>query len=118
MAHLPCGRGPHYNPFRNSNYYVAVGQGDNFSRWLLRLCPVHAAAVNEDLADHEIVPEDVATRTDWVRPDCLACGKPMDQVGTQLFVTAYPAKDQRKDYWGNLHVNCSLPVTLSKPDLA
>lgn len=117
MAMLPCGRGPHFNPFRNANYYVAIGSGGDFARWLLRLCPAHAAAVNEDLAQHEVTPDNLALSAGGPATNCLSCGQPMQEIGTQLFVTAYPAKDQRKDYWAHIHVNCRVPVTLQQPDL-
>lgn len=118
MAMLPCDRGPHFNPFRNSSYYVALGSGGNFTRWLLRLCPVHAAVVNEDLAEYEIIPEKIALGITDTNTDCFACGEPIDEARTQLFVTGYPAKDERKDYWACVHLNCSLPPHLAQPDKA
>ena len=43
---------------------------------------------------------------------CPTCQKPVDQGGVRAFVTAYPAKNDRKDYWLNVHEACALPQWL------
>lgn len=117
MALLPCSRGPHRNLLRNSNYYVAFGSGADLGRWLLRLCPTHAAVVNDNLAEYEVLPDDLTVGADGPAADCLTCGEPITEAGAQLFVTAYPAKNERKDYWASVHENCRLPQCLQKPDV-
>jgi hypothetical protein len=80
-------------------------------RWKLRLCAIHAATIQEDLAQYKVLPEDAATGLlNGTPTECLSCNEPVDHLGVQLFVTGYPANDQREDYWANIHETCSLPA--------
>jgi hypothetical protein len=48
--------------------------------------------------------------------DCLTCSQPLTEVGWQLFITAYPTQDERKDYWARIHTDCRLPDLLMIDD--
>lgn len=113
MAIYPCSHGRHFNPKQNRLWYVAWGRGSDFRRHRLRLCARHSNTVQENLAHCEIATLDDAGRGGY-RPsaDCLSCGEPVGELGWQLFVTGYPAQDERKDYWAPIHVECRLPEYL------
>lgn len=116
MAYMPCSRGPHFNPTRNHNFYVSRGAGNDFERYLLRLCDAHTAVVQEDLAQYEVSLIQTAGGVGGVFSDCLACGQPIRELGEQLFITGYPAKDEREDYWARVHEQCSTPASISVGD--
>jgi hypothetical protein len=35
--------------------------------------------------------------------------EPLEKTGVQIFITCYPAKDERKDYWFQVHYECGTP---------
>lgn len=111
MTYLPiCGWDGHVWPRKKHLFYLAWGEGQNFKRYRLRFCGPHAALVDEYLAENELAPSIGAIGTADARySNCLSCRKPVGEVGWQVFITGYPAQDQRKDYWGRLHVGCQLP---------
>ena len=110
MAFHPCTAGPHYNPLKNYLVYIGLMGPEQTERYRLRFCRTHFAAVQEDLAQFKVSPEDGTVGSfDRPPPQCLACGKPTSEVDWQLFVTCYPAQHQREDYWSRLHVDCRLP---------
>jgi len=107
MAYFPCNVGPHYNPGKNYLVYPALAQGDEIVRKRLRLCAAHLHVVQDDLAQYEVLPEH-ATASRWdTGADCFSCRKPIDQNAWDFFVTAYPTKDERKDYWAKVHESCA-----------
>lgn len=113
MAFLPCSVGPHANPFRNSLFYVARGGGLDMFRFRLRLCPGHRAVVQDNLAQYKVTPDDVALGWNDAPSECFACGQPIAELGDQMFVTGYPAQNEREDYWFRIHRDCSLPDWLA-----
>ena len=109
MAYHPCIAGPHYNPAKNYLVYVALVQGELSQRYRLRFCRNHFSAVQEDLAEFKVSPEDgTVGPLESAPPNCLACGQPTSEVDWQLFVTSYPTQHEREDYWSRLHVDCIL----------
>jgi hypothetical protein len=113
MAFFPCSRG-HTNPRgKNINWYIAVGSGTEFVRSALRLCPAHARDVQDYLAERELVPVNATDGVGGSSTECLTCGEVVAERGRQVFLTGYPAQDQREDYWSQLHDNCVLPKVLS-----
>jgi len=116
MAFFPCDFGPHPNrKGRNQNLYVGVVSGEDATRWSLRLCQIHFADVQEHLAQFEVVWTDDAAGFFGAVHSCLACLQPAGEVDWQLFVSSYPANNERKDYWAKLHINCEVPAYLKEP---
>jgi len=114
MAFFPCDDGPHYNPRRNYLVYVGVGSGTEFTRWRLRFCEAHLSLIQEHLAQFKVNPEDgTVSGGDPMRSDCLSCSQPVDQTGRNVFLTCYPPKNEREDYWARIHVDHSLPDPLN-----
>lgn len=113
MAYLPCDVGQHWNPGRNINVYLGLlGDGPDLRR-SGRLCEGHWREIEPDLAQLEVCPEDPAGTFDFQSFVCPSCSKPVDKLGIRAFITAYPAKDDRKDYWANVHTECPYPHWLS-----
>lgn len=114
MAYMPCDVGRHFNPGRNVNAYFARGSGSVMDRWNLRLCPGHWSEYQRDLAEFEVDPANTALSSFSANDTCLTCSEPVGEGGDQLFVTSYPTKQERKDYWARVHHDCNLPVGWSK----
>ena len=111
MAFHPCMAGPHYNPAKNFLVYVGLMGPQELQRYRLRFCRNHFGAIQEDLAEFKVSPEDgTVGPLEGPSAKCLACGKPASEVDWQLFVTCYPTQHEREDYWSRLHVNCRLPT--------
>lgn len=103
MAMLPCDRGPHSHRERNVNTYFRLGSGSDFAHATRRYCPAHWGDIHQHLAQYEVVVEDGAESI-WGRDGaCVTCGKPINDGAIQLFVTSYPSKNERKDYWLSFH---------------
>src|SRR5262245_57292560 len=116
MALYPCDFEHHWYPGPQRAFYVAYGKAQDFRRWKLRLCGVHAADIHEYLAEFELgTVENTARRPGAYVTYCLACREPVGEVGWQVYVTGYPAKDERKDYWAGIHPDCRLPEVLLEP---
>jgi hypothetical protein len=119
MAFFPCDEGPHRNPKRNNNVYVGiVGNEPEATRYSLRLCDEHFAFIENNLSEIEVDPNDPAGS--WLDDlaQCFACHQPLGEISRQLFVTAYPTKNERKDYWARIHDACTVPAPLKKPSRA
>lgn len=105
-----CSFDGHFWARKKHLFYIGIGRGGDLQRYRLRFCPSHVLDVEEYLAQYEVASEYVALGTGdshWRR--CLPCGKPADELSRQLFITGYPAKDERKDYWAQVHIGCRLP---------
>jgi len=114
MAIKPCSVGTHRNPLRSNYYYVTVAHQTENQSGRLRLCPTHSRVAQEYLTKFEVNPEDGAlSGGEAAESECLSCRKPVGELDWKVFITCYPAKDQRKDYWTNIHVDCSLPESMS-----
>lgn len=116
MALLPCDFGPHRNIGRNTTLYAGLGSGGFMERHSWRLCARHWNEIHVGLTQFEVDPESGALSSGAEARLCLACLEPVNELGRQLFVTSYPAKDQRKDYWAHIHDDCSLPESWPKPE--
>jgi hypothetical protein len=113
MAFFPCDFGPHSHNGRNSLFYVGQLDGQESHRWRLRLCLGHCVDVQQHLAKFKVLPEERTISGADTRPaDCLSCGQPLVERGLQLYVTAYPANDEREDYWASIHAGCAVPAYL------
>lgn len=110
MAALPCTACQMRTPYPNSGAYCHLwGSGDQRD-FRLRLCPTHIRALQHDLAEHELAPINDTPSIIDTPTKCFSCGQPVDQIDWHFSVTAYPAKDDREDYWTRLHIDCRLPL--------
>jgi hypothetical protein len=109
MAMLPCTACTFRHPRRNAGVYCHLWNGGVQNDFRLRLCPPHLTALQHDLAECEIGIAEDATCIVNSPTNCLSCRQPTGQTDWHFSVTAYPAKDQRKDYWSRLHTDCRLP---------
>lgn len=111
-----CNYGPHVWPRKKHLFYVGWGKDRDFRRHRLRFCQEHTPVVEEYLSEFEL---SLANLTGSGGRDgvvhCLSCGEPVDESGWQVFVTGYPSQDERKDYWGGLHIDHQLPDFLQDP---
>lgn len=112
MSLLNCDHCGARAPGRLRGVYVALGQLGTFDRYKLRLCSLHFASVENHLSEYEVMPVDEATRPLGPSSKCLSGGEPLIDTGWQFFVTAYPADDQRKDYWGYICYSHETPAYL------
>lgn len=113
MAFINCEAGNHPNPMRNVYWYIAYGSGLNTLRRRHRYCPRHWSQIEANLSEFEV---DVSSLTEngWAMAEtCATCGKPITQDRAQVFVTAYPTQDNRKDYWLQIHGHCPPPDFLT-----
>jgi hypothetical protein len=110
MAMLPCTACSTRTPFRNAGLYCHLWSSGVQNDFRLRLCPQHLAGFQHDLAENEVVWADSTGSVVDTPTNCFACGKPVLQTDWHFSVTAYPAKDERKDYWSRLHTDCRLPA--------
>lgn len=115
MTYVPiCDFDGHFWPKKKHLFYVAIGTGGDYSRYRRRFCSYHAAAVDEDLAEHELtITQDTTGTGNVAMANCLSCGEPVGEGGRQVFITGYPTQDERKDYWGKLHDGHELPLYLA-----
>lgn len=116
MALFPCDRhgSRQYGP--NFGTYVAIGSGFDLERYYLRLCTVHARELQSRLDKFKLDPDGYTVSNNRRAPACPTCGNVVDEIGRQLFVTHYPTKHDREDYWSQLHEDCPVPDILRKPD--
>lgn len=109
MAIFPCAFGLHRYVGPQRSAYFSLAHDQDANSWKLRLCPQHVASIQDDLSHFEFDPVDEAASAAGPSVNCVTCLQPVDESGWQFFATSYPSNNQRKDYWGKLHVNCSLP---------
>lgn len=116
MTYVPvCDFDSHFWPKKKHLFYIAVQNGRDFLRYRRRFCTHHVAAVEEYLAQNElVVSEPTAGSPNGNMSNCLSCGEPVREGGRQVFITGYPSQDERKDYWGKLHEGHELPLYLSE----
>lgn len=108
MALFPCDATGHRYPGAQQTMYPAVVAGVEQSRRKLRLCGQHFRIYAERLferANNAQMEFDAALTV-----KCYSCGKPVDDSEWQFFVTAYPTKEERADYWAPLHAQCVGPT--------
>lgn len=115
MALFPCDRHGSRRPGPNYLAYVAVLDTLDVARYRLRLCADHSFELQERLHQFEVDPNGFTVRDSSVASHCLGCMKPIGEERWQVFVTHYVSKDDRKDYWSQIHTQCALPPLLSKP---
>jgi hypothetical protein len=77
-----------------------------------RLCSVHWGVAEPHLKEHEVLEDVSLTSYDETPHACPTCGELVEGRGAQLFVTAYPTKEERKDYWLQVHDHCGTPKWL------
>lgn len=110
MAIFPCSVGKHFYPGPQLAAYFNVAKGDDVDGWKLRLCPGHVSEIQGDLAQFKVdIADDAVGRSNFA-PQCVTCLQPTGEVDWQLFVTIYPTKQEREDYWTALHVDCNVPA--------
>lgn len=110
MAQLPCTACQRRHPMqRNAGVYCHLWNNGIQHDFRLRLCPRHLTMFQDNLAKYELVSVDDTTSIIATPSQCFACSKPTLETDWHFSITAYPAKDQRKDYWTRLHVDCEIP---------
>lgn len=109
MAYLLCTATKHANPRRNAGFYCHLWSAEVQHDFRLRLCPAHLVAAQNDLAQYELVNTNDAASVIDTPTNCFSCGQPVTELDWHLSITAYPAKNERKDYWARIHVSHSLP---------
>lgn len=107
MSFYPCVAGPHYNPGKGLLWYFAIGSGDDFARKRLRYCSAHASQLHDRLSKFEVRPENMTVSGFDAPIECFVCGEPVGERRCELFITSYPTKDERVDYWARVHGHCS-----------
>ena len=111
-----CDFGPHAWLKKKHLVYVGLAVLGDVARYRLRFCPEHLAVLEEDLAEHDVEALNATVSTGDRRVvNCLSCGEPIDETGVQFFVTCYPTKDERKDYWFRVHAEHQPPAYLIDP---
>jgi hypothetical protein len=109
MAVYPCSVGDHRYAGAARNFYATWLAGPDEDRRRLRLCESHWLAIEPYLMQYQIA-DDGITAGDALAPSrCGTCLEPLFEGGVQIFVTCYPAKDERKDYWFQIHYKCGVP---------
>lgn len=114
MAIFPCDVGLHRNPGKNMNMYVGVLNQGTGPRMALRLCEGHWREVEPHLTEYEVITDGSDAPYGFGSFVCGTCGQILSERGAQVFVTAYPPKQDRKDYWFQVHSECPLPSWMPK----
>lgn len=112
MAYLPCHIGPHTHRARNVNLYMGIARASQMERRSGRVCPPHWREIEGSLAQFEIHPDSGTLSDPGSEGLCFSCLQPVGESGYQVFVTAYPSKDERKDYWASVHTECDITARL------
>jgi hypothetical protein len=112
MAVLPCQVGFHQHRLRNVNVYASWYVGSMTQRHSARFCPGHWSEIESGLSQFEVDTDSGALSDPTCEGLCLTCLKPVTEGSGQVFLTSYPTKDQRKDYWARIHTGCNLPGLL------
>jgi len=112
MAGQPCKVGMHIHRGRNVNVYVNLYWHGVTQRALGRFCGPHWAEIERGLAEFEVDPDGSTVSDSQLEGLCFACLEPRDKPFGQAFITSYPAKNERKDYWASVHEGCYLPPYL------
>lgn len=117
MAPLPvCNFENHFWPKKKHLFYVYIPDGAEAHKYTLRFCETHASFVDEYLTENECLVADFALSVgNTFIPNCLTGREPIGQVGFQVYVTGYPPKNERKDYWAMLCDRHPLPAFLEEP---
>lgn len=119
MAPRQCQAEGHVNLGRSILTYVRLSLGEVQNRYRLRFCPRHNAAVQEDLSQFKVDPDSGAlSGGDALMTQCFSCRQPIGESDWYLYVTSYPTKNEREDYWSRLHVNCSIGPLLERGSYA
>jgi hypothetical protein len=84
--------------------YPAVVRGGDSVRRKLRLCPGHFDTYTEMLGEYAQPAQDSFVESRVIT--CFVCHAPVDYAEVQLFVTVYPLKAERQDYWAPIHGDC------------
>lgn len=100
MASSPCTVCGQRFLGRATYFYPAVLKEAGPERQTLKLCPRHAKNVLNNLHDATELRVDtgVFESRDW--DICLICGGDASQQMSSVYITCYPAKDERQDFWG------------------
>jgi len=109
MAIYPCEVGPHAHRTRNILVYAGFLTPDGDMRSRARVCQLHWRTVEPHLVQFEVTDELPTAGNQVSIAPCATCGEPVAERGTQLFITAYPTQNDRKDYWLQVHDTCGTP---------
>ena len=112
MAYLPCFVGPHTHRGRNVNVYLGLIGRTLSERKSGRFCSTHWGEIERRLTQFEVDPDSGALSDSTAEGICLSCLKPTDELCRQVFLTCYPAQNERKDYWTRVHDDCAVPLKL------
>jgi len=112
MAYLPCDVESHRHTGRNVNVYLGLIGPDGSERKSGRFCGTHWNEIQRGLHQFEVDPGSGTLSDPSSDGLCLACFKPVTEFGWQVFITSYPAKNDRKDYWARVHSGCTMSIPL------
>jgi len=118
MARFPCAL--HQGRFTGpaAYWYPAVLSGSDSVRARLRVC---TACSETMLAFVDKALDETTGETDVEQEFealCAWCSLPVGSPRNAAFVTAYPVRDQRRDWFGVVHLDCTaaLADALHLPD--
>jgi hypothetical protein len=109
MALFPCYMGQHRYRGPACHFYPAVVLGGRANRQHQRVCPDHLEQLLDTLSAYEIETDEATTTWTEMTFLCWSCGKPVEQDPAQIFVTAYPRNEERRDFWLQCHAACAIP---------
>lgn len=112
MAQYPCSNDNAAYRGAQQTIYVALVRGSESSRYKLRLCPSHFTSAQDHLAEFKVDPTSGTPAWFGTGAKCITCLEPLDEYGWQVFLTVYPANQEREDYWSGLHDHHEVPFYL------
>ena len=103
MSRFPCEYQPHGYPGACAYFYPAVMSGSMTIRERFRVCPQHAAALWSGI-ERASVWDELSQCWNYLDTEtCAVCSKPVNGDAAAFFLTAYPVKDQRRDFYARVH---------------
>lgn len=109
MGMFPCSIGEHRFPGFARGFYAGYMNGEDERRLRLRLCERHWREVEPRLAEFELTYEGTPAADSDLLGLCATCLEPLKEGVAQVFTTGYPTKNDRKDYWFQIHPACPVP---------
>ena len=113
MALFPCSTCGKRFAGRAHYVYPALVSGNDSIRNKHRLCPPCYGLLTEYLDPYQVIGTEVEEDLAKLLGLCPSCDQSLDEGASRVFVTTYPAKDDRHDYWLAIHTQCDLPPALN-----
>jgi len=100
MAQSPCDADQRRYQGPARSVYAAIVDGVDAKRRRFRFCLAHLEEYMNRVGPHLVDAQlDLGAAPGHTRPPCPACGQVPDDA-IQIFLTVYPDRDVRDDYWG------------------